>query len=532
MRISIVQYVRAMRQCLSCVVLAFMFLVPAVHVMASAESDAEMAALYNEMAEEHENNLQFSKAIELWETALKYYADAGDSHGVAVAEWKLAKLSYKKVRYDKSLQYALNSLEYFERAGDGKKILDLQNLLGAIYFMCRDKETSDMYVQKSLAGAQRLRDTVSMAIAFNNMAMYNSATDTTLSQHCLAEAERLAYLTSDTLHICKILQGGCAISMQEGDLRKAREYIERSYPYISDSDIELSGDYYYNLGSIAFLENRTDDAIANLEKAVSFYSRGEFDTQLQYCYMLMNEAFRNAGNIPEAYRALSEYYRIDSTLGKENMFVDLLRYKNDLMIEEEQKAAIKSRSTQLLLSSILVSSLLVILLIVYTLMRRKNESLMRQKLINEKQEQELASKNEIIELKKLKQYQIQCLTEEVSEKLSALGREVKDDKIRRKLMQISNEICDAHDSGLKEMGVYMPEMNKEMFSRLLKDFPNLTVNERRLACFLSMNMTTKEIAALTRKNIQSINTARSRLRAKLGLSGSEMSVQEFLSKYN
>lgn len=512
--------------------LAFTLLVPAVHVLASEKPDAEMAALYREMAEEHEKNLQFSKAIELWERALEYYTGAGDSYGVADAECKLAKLSYMKVRYDKSLQYALNSLEYFERTGDGEKILDLQNLLGAIYFMSRDKKTSDMYVQKSLAGARRLGDTVAMAIAFNNMAMYNAAIDTTLSQYCLAEAERLAYMTSDTLYICKILQGACSISMQKGDLKKAREYIERSYPYIPESDIELNGDYYYNLGSIAFLENRTDDAISNLEKAVSFYSQGEFDIQLQYCYMLMNEAFRNVGNIPEAYRALSEYYRIDSTLGKENMFVDLLRYKNDLMIEEEQKAAIKSRSTQLLLSSIIVSSLLVVLLVVYMLMRRKSESLMRQKLINEKQEQELASKNEIIELKKLKQYQIQCLTEEVSEELSALGREVKDDKIRRKLARISNEICDAHDSGLKEMGVYMPEMNKEMFSRLLKDFPNLTVNERRLACFLSMNMTTKEIAEITRKNIQSINTARSRLRAKLGLSGSEMSVQEFLSKYN
>lgn len=521
-----------MKKYLTYSILFCIFFSAASYAKTSGGTDTEMAALYTEMAEERESSLQFSKAIELRKKALDYFMKTGDNHGAAITGWKLAKLTYKKVRYDESLQYALNSIEYFERTGDKEKTLDLQNLLSAIYFMCKDKSTSDMYVQKSLTGAQNMHDTVAMAIAFNNMAIYNAMTDTVVSRYCLSEAVRLAYLSGDTMHLCKILQNGCSIALLNEDLETAREYIEMSYPYISDQNIELSGDFYYNKARIEFAENRTDAAIQSLEKAVYFYRQGEFDTSLQNCYIMMNETFRAAGNIPEAYNALSEYYRIDSALSKENMFVELLQYKNDLMMEEEQKAAIKRRGAQLLLSSILISSLLIILLIVYILMRRKNETLARQKLINEKQEQEIASKNEIIELKKLRQYQIQCLTEEVSEKLTSLGQEIKDEKIRKKLMQISNEICTARDSGIKEIGVYMPEMNKEMFSKLLKDFPNLTVNERRLCCFLNMNMTTKEIAEITRKNIQSINTARSRLRTKLGLTGSDISVQEFLSKYN
>lgn len=524
----------AMKQILSYLILMLLPILfsTVTYARTSEGTDAEMAELYTEMAKKHENNLQFSKAIDLNKKALEHYMKTEDSYGAAVTGLKLAKLTYKKVRYDESLQYALNSLEYFERIGDKKNTLDLQNLLSAIYFMCKDKKTSDMYVQQSLTGAQNIHDTAAMVIAFNNMAIYNSVSDTEISQYCLSEAIRLAYMSGDTLHLCKILQNGCSISIHNGDLKTAREYIDKSYPYISESNIELSGDYYYNKARIEFMENETYAAIKSLEKAVSFYKLGEFDTSLQDCYMMMNEAFRKAGKISDAYKALSEYYRIDSTLSKENMFVELLRYKNDLMMEEEQKAAIKKRGAQLLLSSILVSSLLIILLMAYILMRRKNEILARQKLINEKQEQEIASKNEIIELKKLRQYQIQCLTEEISEKLSSLRQETKDEKIRKKLMQISNEICAARESGLKEISVYMPEMNKEMFSKLLKDFPNLTVNERRLCCFLNMNMTTKEIAEITRKNIQSINTARSRLRTKLGLTGSDISVQEFLSKYN
>lgn len=494
------------------------------------QNDMELAEIYSGMAEEYENGYKFSKAIEMWEKALNIYKANNDRHAAATASWKLAKLTYMKVRYDKSLQYALSSLEYFQKNDDKRKTLDLQNLLSAIYFMCKDTATSEMYIQQSLKEAQDIGDTSAMLIALNNMAIYNSDTDSTISYYCLSEAIALATATDDTLHLCKIQQNGCSISMNNGNVSKARKYLEESLPYLCNE--ELHGDYYYNRARIEIMEGNADAAIHSLDTAVSYYSFGEFDISLQYCHLLMNELYRSAGNIPAAYRAISEYYKIDSILSRENMFVDLFRYKNDLMVEEEKRAEMQRRSRHLLLSSILVSSMLIILLVVYILLRRKNEILARQKLVNEKQEQEIISKNEIIELKKLRQYQIQCLTEEVSEKLYNLGKEIDDGELKKKIIQISHEICDARESGLKEIGVYMPEMNKEMFSKLLKDFPNLTVNERRLCCFLNMNMTTKEIADITRKNIQSINTARARLRTKLGLTGSDMSVQEFLSRYN
>ena len=71
---------------------------------------------------------------------------------------------------------------------------------------------------------------------------------------------------------------------------------------------------------------------------------------------------------------------------------------------------------------------------------------------------------------------------------------------------------------------------KESLSKLLKHYPNLTVNERRLCAFLNMNLTTKEISAITRQSVQSINTARTRLRRKLGLKGGGISIQEFISR--
>lgn len=81
------------------------------------------------------------------------------------------------------------------------------------------------------------------------------------------------------------------------------------------------------------------------------------------------------------------------------------------------------------------------------------------------------------------------------------------------------------------MGRYVPVFNSDFYKRLIQDFPNLTVNERRLCALLSINLSTKEISGITRQSSHSINVARSRLRNKLGLSDSSVSLQEFLSKY-
>ncbi len=52
-------------------------------------------------------------------------------------------------------------------------------------------------------------------------------------------------------------------------------------------------------------------------------------------------------------------------------------------------------------------------------------------------------------------------------------------------------------------------------------YPGLTTNERRLCAFIKLNLTTKEIANITKRNQGSIHMARTRLRKKMDLERSE-----------
>ena len=83
-----------------------------------------------------------------------------------------------------------------------------------------------------------------------------------------------------------------------------------------------------------------------------------------------------------------------------------------------------------------------------------------------------------------------------------------------------------------EIKSFVPKFDSDFYRNLIQAYPSLTLNERRLCVFLNMSLTTKEISDITRQSVQSINTARGRLRRKLGINGDNVSMQEFLSKFN
>ena len=133
----------------------------------------------------------------------------------------------------------------------------------------------------------------------------------------------------------------------------------------------------------------------------------------------------------------------------------------------------------------------------------------------------------------MQQYKTDMLVEETIGGLNRLGSDTDDPQLKSELSRICNVLRDTkeHDEW-KEMKAFVPRFNSDFYKNLITQYPALTINERRLCVFLNMNLTTKEISDITRQSVQSINTARGRLRKKLGITGDNISIQEFLSKFN
>ncbi len=72
-----------------------------------------------------------------------------------------------------------------------------------------------------------------------------------------------------------------------------------------------------------------------------------------------------------------------------------------------------------------------------------------------------------------------------------------------------------------EFEIRFQQVHNDFYDKLNARFPNLSANEKKLCAFLRLNMTTKEISAITYQSINSLTVARSRLRKKLNLDTDE-----------
>ena len=69
----------------------------------------------------------------------------------------------------------------------------------------------------------------------------------------------------------------------------------------------------------------------------------------------------------------------------------------------------------------------------------------------------------------------------------------------------------------EEFEAHFIKVHPEFYKLLHEKYPELTTTERRLCAFIKLNLTTKEIASITKRNPESIHMTRSRLRKKMGL---------------
>lgn len=76
----------------------------------------------------------------------------------------------------------------------------------------------------------------------------------------------------------------------------------------------------------------------------------------------------------------------------------------------------------------------------------------------------------------------------------------------------------ANQSYWEEFEKMFMEVHKTFYLKLNEQFPDLSNNERRMAAFCKLNMSSKEVAAITMHTEMSLKKARQRLRKKLNIS--------------
>ena len=101
-------------------------------------------------------------------------------------------------------------------------------------------------------------------------------------------------------------------------------------------------------------------------------------------------------------------------------------------------------------------------------------------------------------------------------------------KLRQMLLQLNSQLSSEKDWEAFEY--HFTRVHQSFFQRLKHDFPSLTSGDLRLAAYLRMNLSSKEIAPLLHISLRSVENKRYRLRLKLDLHAHEQLI-DLLLKY-
>lgn len=113
----------------------------------------------------------------------------------------------------------------------------------------------------------------------------------------------------------------------------------------------------------------------------------------------------------------------------------------------------------------------------------------------------------------------------IIENLKAINKDTGNeysDKIISAISKLKNLI---QGQEWKEFELRFEKEHKSFRENLEKKHSNLTPNEVKLCTFLRLNMSSKEISEITGQSVRALETARSRMRKKLGLQRSDNLVQ-------
>jgi tetratricopeptide (TPR) repeat protein/DNA-binding CsgD family transcriptional regulator len=287
--------------------------------------------------------------------------------------------------------------------------------------------------------------------------------------------------------------------------------------------------------NIAFHKNQFKETINQARKSFMISKTMGDNKTLFLSADYLSKSFEYLGQKDSAFFYYKVYMKGKSEYLNQNNVKEIIKLKLEAEYEskiKDQKLANLKRTTEyekkefFFLSVSIGLSLLVLLGLFYFLNQRskaKNAVLKQEKLRLEKNNlySQIQFKNRELTMNMMYLLQKNEFINSVSKKLVELketslkqNQPVLQDLIRSLKQNTNTKIWE-------DFEVRFTEVHVEFMNALNEKHPDLSPNERKLCAFLRLNMTTKEISAITQQSVKSINVARFRLRKKINLDRDE-----------
>jgi len=517
---------------------ALNFAEQALFISESINDDRGKAESKYYIARYYQSKNDYQKALNLLLESKEGFTKIEDDKWRAKTCLELGKIYQKRFKYEKALDYLFKAMEIFKDLKKEKKLAECYNIIGGIYYDEGYYEKSFEYFQNSLTIWERVGDDAGLASRYNNIGeIYRINLQ-------FEDAIRY-YKKAITINKKLNIENNLAINFDNmGNIYIVRKQYDSAFYYLSKSleiseridNAERVSMAEISLGNLYLRRNEINKARQHFEKGYRLAQKNSFLIFVKDAAKGLSEIFKEKKQFKDSYYYYKKYKQISDSIYSAKSSEKITQLEMKLIFEHEQELnSLKRQKSNIkyFLIAFGLVCLLVIIILLYGRMRIKSKhSIIKAKnlqLEKKQLEEEIDLKNRELATNVMYLVKKNEFINFISEKL--YNSKLKFKKENQKIVEeIILDFQSSVDTDIwKDFEERFREVHKEFYNKMNQKFPNLSNNEKKLCALLRLNMTTKEVAAITHQNPHTIEVARTRLRKKLGLSNKETSLVSFLS---
>jgi tetratricopeptide (TPR) repeat protein len=441
-----------------------------------------------------------------------------------------------------SIEMNLKAISVYEKLSDFSGISNSYNCIGKVYLNQGNMELAERYFNRALIMNQKTSDKRALGMILINKGNLKIVQDSLdAAMELFSNAYGLYLELGDLRRIALSLYNIAKIQSVEGKYSDAISSLDESLNIYKKLNEKYGQAMVYGLKSEVY--NKSGDykqAINYGEKALDLSTQINSQALQAEAFLLLSKAHKNNEDYFKALDFYKNYHITKTELESKNSAKRIaeIEYQAQLSANEKDILLLNQRNrAKTLQVYILIAFAGIILLSTFGLvlfLRLKNKNLRQKQEILEKKNHLTALENQMFEKdNKMLENDLELKNKELASRALALiqlNETLKNISVKMnefpsdshtEKKQIKGILQDiqlaTHNNIWEEFDLAFSNVHNRFYEKLFEICPNLSATEIKIAALLKLNLSTKEIAAISFKSESSIKTTRHRLRQKLNI---------------
>jgi len=514
------------------------------HVLEGLTKDADRINITLRLADQLGNRNPFL-ALEYGTESLRLAKNLQSDSLLTLANHYQANIYLQLANYPRALQFYQAAIQGATKLLDSAMLSAAQANIGIIHYYQGDYQNALSQYLKALDRFPFIRPQdkkikIRKATLLTNIGVvYDETKQFQEAARYYTEALTLARQVNEPEIIANILNNQGTLYRDLGNNELAFQHYHEAMQLRKKQNNRFGlARSFHNIGTFYFEHLKNfDSAEFYLKKSIVIGEEIGLWETVSSSSRSLYKAYKEKGAFKEALETLEMNMRVNDSLFNEESTRRIAQLEMQFDFDRKQnlmEAEQKQKELYLWITAGGIFMLLIIVTLLFILQRNKTRrSELEQAHLNLEKinlKNDLAIKDKELAANIMYLLNKNELINNISEKLL----EIKEQSAPSSQSAIQKVVLDLQSNLQPELWqefeFRFQQVHEHFYKTLNEKFPDLTPSEVRLCAFLKLNMTTKEISAITHQNAKSIDVARTRLRKKLNLTGTDHNLVTFLSQ--